>query len=152
MCVWTHTNIHVYKHTCTVHGMHASTHTCSHAYTHIHTHTHAQTGTLTHFKKKQNLDFMAQWMKICPPSQRTQSQSLVREDSTWTRAAKPLSHNYWACVLQLLYPKHPRACDLQQEKPLQWEAHAAQLKSSPQLAATGERLCSNKDPAQPKIK
>ena len=58
MCVHTHTNTHVYKHTCTVHGMHVSTHTCSHAYTHIHTHTHAQTGTLTHFKKKQNLDFL----------------------------------------------------------------------------------------------
>ena len=37
---------------------------------------------------------------------------------------------------QLLKPMHPRACAPQQEKPLQWEAHDAQLQSSlysPQL-------------------
>ena len=51
------------------------------------------------------------------------------------RGAKPLCHNYWACalepgshnwafMLQLPQPTHPRACALQQEKRLQWEAPA----------------------------
>ena len=46
------------------------------------------------------------------------------------RATKPLHHNYWACAPepptpQLLKPTHPRACAVQQEKPPQWEVHAA---------------------------
>ena len=55
--------------------------------------------------------------------QGTQVRSLVQEDHTGLRATKPVSHNYWAHVLQ-------------QEKPQQWGAHAPQLESnlcSPQL-------------------
>ena len=55
--------------------------------------------------------------------QETQVQSLVREDSTCHRDAKPMYHNYRA--------HQPRAGALQQEKPPQWEAHAPQLESSP---------------------
>ena len=35
------------------------------------------------------------------------------EDSTFNGAAEHVHHNYWACALQ-------------QEKPLQWEAHTPQ--------------------------
>ena len=48
----------------------------------------------------------------------------------WACALEPGSHNYWAQVLQLLKPTHPRVHALQQEKPLQWEAHARPLESS----------------------
>ena len=40
--------------------------------------------------------------------------------SNWTFVIEPGNHNYWACVLQLLKPMHPRVCALQQEKALQW--------------------------------
>ena len=46
-----------------------------------------------------------------------QVQSLVREDPTRCRAAKPVSHKYRACALQAL--KHGRARAPQQEKPQQ---------------------------------
>ena len=51
--------------------------------------------------------------------------------SFWAYALEPGSHNCWAHVKQLLKPSCPRACALQQEKPLQWEAGAPQLESSP---------------------
>ena len=63
--------------------------------------------------------------------QGTRVPCLVWEDSTCLEATKPLCHNYWPHVLQLLRPMSPRACAPQQEKPLQWEACAAQLESSP---------------------
>ena len=44
--------------------------------------------------------------------------------------------------LQLLRPTCPWASALQQKRPLKWEVHAPQLEKS---------LCSNNDPAQPKI-
>ena len=49
-------------------------------------------------------------------------------------------------------PVRPRTCGLQQEKPLQWEARVPQLESSPHLLQPEKNPCSNKDPAQPKIK
>ena len=79
--------------------------------------------------------------------------SLIREDPTCLRATKPMSHNYWACVLELgghhyrahvmqvLKPTCPRA-HAPPEKPPQWESHSPQLEKSP---------CSNKDPAEPKL-
>ena len=48
----------------------------------------------------------------------TQVQFLVQEDSTRHEATKPTCHNYWACAPQ-------------QEKPLQWEAHALQQRAAP---------------------
>ena len=63
--------------------------------------------------------------------QKTQVQSLVPEDPIHRGAAKPVSHNYWACTLepgepQLWKTVHPRARALQQEKPPQQEARVLQ--------------------------
>ena len=46
----------------------------------------------------------------------------------WTHTREPMSHSFWAWV--------PGTCVLQQEKPLQWEAHAWQRREAP--AATRE--------------
>ena len=47
---------------------------------------------------------MAQWLRIYLPMQGTQVWSLVQEDPTCRRATKPVCHNYWARMLQLLKP------------------------------------------------
>ena len=49
----------------------------------------------------------------------TQVQCLGQEDSTCHGAAKAVSYNYGAHVLQVLKPTCPKANALQQEKPLQ---------------------------------
>ena len=74
---------------------------------------------------------VAQWLRIRLPMQGTRVRALVQEDPTCCGATKPVSHNYWARVSQLLSPhattaevRAPRARALQQEKPLLWEAHA----------------------------
>ena len=41
--------------------------------------------------------------------QGTRVRALVREDPTCRGAAKPVHHNYWARVPQLLKPAHSRA-------------------------------------------
>ena len=66
--------------------------------------------------------------------QETRVWSLIWED--------PMPQSNWACVPQL-FSLCSKAHALKQEKPLQWEAHALKLEES---------VCSNKDPAQPKIK
>ena len=45
---------------------------------------------------------VAQWLRIRLPMQGTRVWALVREDPTCHGATKPVRHNYWACVLQLL--------------------------------------------------
>ena len=62
--------------------------------------------------------------------QGTRVRALVREDPTCRVASKPVSHNYWARVPQLL-TLHSRARAPQQEKPPQWEAHAPQQRVAP---------------------
>ena len=47
---------------------------------------------------------MAQWLRICLPTQGTWVRALVREDPTCRGATKPVCHNYWAHVPQLLKP------------------------------------------------
>ena len=47
---------------------------------------------------------VAQWIRIDLPTQGTQVQFLVWEDSTRQRAMKSVCHNYWASVVQLLKP------------------------------------------------
>ena len=47
---------------------------------------------------------VAQWIRILLPTQGTQVQSLVWEDSTCQGATKPLHHKYWAHVQQPLKP------------------------------------------------
>ena len=41
---------------------------------------------------------VAQWLRICLPMQGTRVQALVWEDPTCRGAARPVSHNYWACA------------------------------------------------------
>ena len=52
-------------------------------------------------RNKSRASLVAQWLRICLPMQGTQVRALVREDSTWGRAAKPVRHNSWAteCAL-----------------------------------------------------
>ena len=52
---------------------------------------------------------------------------------------------------QLLKPMCPRAHAQQQEKPPQWEARTPQLEHSSYMLQLEKSLCSNKDPAWPKI-
>ena len=80
---------------------------------------------------------VAQWLRIRLPVQATQVRALVWEDATcrgatkplchnyWARALEPSSHNYGACVPQLLKPAHLEPV-LPNQKPLQWEAHVPQ--------------------------
>ena len=82
----------------------------------------------------------------------TQVRSLVQEDLTCQGATKPtchndwslhalgpLSHKYWAHVLQSLKPT--RASALQPEKRPQWEVHAPQWDCSPEYPQP-EKACS----------
>ena len=105
----------------------------------------------------QKASLVAQWWRICLPMQETQVRSLVREDPTRHRAAKPMHCNYWTCALeprshscwaympQLPKPAGPIACVLQQEKPLQWEARVLQLERSPHSQKLEIRPCSKED-------
>ena len=52
---------------------------------------------------------VAQWLRICLPMQGTRVRALVWEDPTCRGAARPVSHNYWACA--------SGACAPQQERP-----------------------------------
>ena len=70
--------------------------------------------------------------------QGTRVRALVWEDPTCRGATKPVRHNYWARVPQLLSPcattteaRTPRARAPQQEKPLQQEARALQQRVAP---------------------
>ena len=65
---------------------------------------------------------MTQWLRLCLPMQEMQVPSLVQEDPICGGATKPMHHDYWAHMLWLLKLARPRACDPQQEKPLQREA------------------------------
>ena len=60
---------------------------------------------------------------------------------TFLRATKPVCHNYGACA--------PRARAPQQETPLQWEACAASLESSPCWLQREKSSRNNEDPVQP---
>ena len=62
--------------------------------------------TLVSSSKRRELgtSLVAQWLRIRLPVQGTWFRALVREDPTCRRAAKPMCHNYWAHVLQLLKP------------------------------------------------
>ena len=47
---------------------------------------------------------VVQWLRIRLPVQGTRVWSLVQEDPTCRGATKPVRHNYWARVPQLLKP------------------------------------------------
>ena len=95
--------------------------------------------------------------------QETWVQSLVWEDPTCSREAKPMYGNYWACSLELgaetsepmchsSWTSTPTAHGLQQERLLQWEVCAPQLEGSPCLLQPEKSPCSSKDPGQQKSK
>ena len=75
------------------------------------------------------LFLMEQWIRICLPIQGAWFQSLIQEESTCHRATKPCATTTEAHM--------PKACAPQQEKPLQKEACALQLRQ-PMLTATRE--------------
>ena len=82
--------------------------------------------------------------------QETQVLSLIREDSTCHRATRPVCHDHWTHVLQLLKSGHPRAHALQWEKPQQREAREPQLEISPCSLQLEKSPRSTQNPAQPK--
>ena len=90
-----------------------------------------------HKNKRSWASLVAQWLRIFLPMQGTRVRVLVREDPTCRGATKPMCHNYWAHVPQLLSPcaatteaRAPRA-RTPQEKPPQWEARAPQRRVAP---------------------
>ena len=103
------------------------------------------------YKVSGRTSLVVQWLRICLLMQGTRVRSLVREDPTCRRATKPVHHNYWACVLQLLKPACLEPVLHNKEKPLQWEARALQWRVafSPQLEKAWVSPRSNEDPVQP---
>ena len=87
---------------------------------------------------------MVKWWRIRLPMHKTQVRSLVQEDPTYSRATndtccnswayalKPVGHNYWAHMSQLLKPTHLEPISATREATAM-RAHAPQLKSSPCL-------------------
>ena len=88
-------------------------------------------------KNRSKASLVAQWWRIHLPMQDTWVQSLIWEDPSCCGATNPEHHNYWVCALESETHGYwsLRACDLQQEKPLQWEALGLQLRSSPCLCS-----------------
>ena len=66
---------------------------------------------------------VVQWLAVCFAMQGTPLQTLVKEDPTGYGATKAVSRKAKVFC--------PRARAPQQEKPLEWKAHAPQLESSP---------------------
>ena len=61
----------------------------------------------SHIKRKKQVTWaslVAQWLGIHLPMQGTRVRALVLEDPTCHGATKPVCHNYWAHVPQLLKP------------------------------------------------
>ena len=86
---------------------------------------------------------VAQWLRICLPMQGTRVRAPVWEDPTCRGAARPVSHNCWACA--------SGACAPQRERPRQWEARALQWRVAPARCSWRKPSHRNEDPAQPKI-
>ena len=77
-------------------------------------------------ENKEGTSLVAQWLWIHLSVQETRLRALVWEDPTGCRATKPVSHNCWAPVPQLLKPAHLEPVLCNKDKPLQWEACALQ--------------------------
>ena len=78
---------------------------------------------------------LVQWLTVCMPGQSAADMNLIPGpvDPTCLGAPQLLSPCSRAQEVQILEPKHSRACALQQEMPPQRETHAPQLESSPSL-------------------
>ena len=70
-------------------------------------------------KLNSRASLVAQWLRIRLPTQGTRVQALVREGPTCHGATKPVRHNYWARVPQLLKPAHLEPMLHSKEKPPQ---------------------------------
>ena len=93
---------------------------------------------------------VAQWWKVYLSMQETRVWSLIWEDLTCHGATEHLRHSYWACALDQGSRSRWSPCSTA-EKPPQWEARTRQLDSGPSSLQLEESLCSNEDPAEPKI-
>ena len=82
----------------------------------------------TALKKKWGASLVVQWLRICPPVQKTWVLSLAWEDPT-----KPLSHNCWAWALE----------------PMLQVGEATAIRSL--LVTTRKTPHSNKEPGQAKV-
>ena len=86
---------------------------------------------------------VAQWLRICLPTQGTRVRAPVQEDPTCRGTTKPVrlnygafalepaSHNYWSPCTTTTEAHVPRDPAPQQEKPQQWEACAPQRRVAP---------------------
>ena len=95
------------------------------------------------FKKFLGASLVAQWLRICLSMQGTRVRALVWEDPTCRRAARPVSHDYWACA--------SGACAPQWKKPRQWEARAPRWRVAPACRNWRKPSHRNEDPTHPKI-
>ena len=100
--------------------------------------------TWPRLKRPRGASLVVQWLRLYLPMHGTWIPSLVWEDPTCCRVAKPVPHNYWAYMLPLLKPTPPRAQALQREQPLQQDGCAPQLESSPCLQQRQPRADINK--------
>ena len=60
----------------------------------------------TEIKNNFRASLVAQWLRIHLPMHGTRVRALVQEDPACHGATKPVHHNYWVCVPQLLKPVH----------------------------------------------
>ena len=83
---------------------------------------------------------VAHCLRIRLPMQGTQVRALLREDPTCRGTTKPVCHNYWACVLQLLKPTLLELV-LHNKRGHHNEKPAHHHKDWPPLATTRESPC-----------
>ena len=105
---------------------------------------------------KAGVSLVVQWLRIHFAMQGTPVWSLVGEDPTCHGATKPGTIATEPALQSLRVvttgAQVPRACALQQEKPLQWGVPAPQWRvSGPQSPQLEKSPCKNEDPAPPKI-
>ena len=114
-----------------------------------------QTSRLPSLKNKpRRSSLVTQWIRIHLPRQGTQVRSLGREDSTCYGISKPVCHNCWGPVLQLLKPTYlePVLCNKGSHCNEKLTHHKAE---QPLLSSTREsrmKATKTERPAQPKIK
>ena len=98
---------------------------------------------------------VAQWLRICLPMQETRVWSLVREDITCHRATKHVCHSYWACGLEpgnlSSWASMPWSLSSTREV-TEMISPPATMKSSPSSPQLEKSPCSNKDPAETRIR